>query len=71
MSRTTRWLVPSLLLAWSPRDRLSSRRRAPAPYPALPENVRVEKDIDYRHAESPSGPRTGAPRPQGAASRCR
>ena len=54
MSRTTRWLVPSLLLAWPavgfsqppPGGRDSSSL-------TLPENVRVEKDIPYARTENP------------------
>ncbi len=54
MSRTTRWLVPTLLFAW-PAVGFS---QPPASHPdsaplTLPENVRIEKDIPYAGTQNP------------------
>ena len=73
MSRTTRWLVPSLLLAWSTAGSAQQPAAGPDAHQlALPENVRVEKDIDYAGTRNPRqaldlvlprAPRGGKPLP--------
>jgi acetyl esterase/lipase len=54
MSRTTRWLVPALLLVWSSAGSAQQPPGGPdAPSLTLPENVRVEKDINYAGTRNP------------------
>jgi acetyl esterase/lipase len=52
MIRTTRWLVPLLLLAWPAASRAQQPAGAPSS-PTLPENVRIERDIPYAGTRSP------------------
>jgi acetyl esterase/lipase len=52
MSRTTRWLLPSLLLAWSSAGS-AQPPDGPEPSLSLPENVRVEKDLNYAGTRNP------------------
>lgn len=54
MSRTTTWLVTSLLLAWSGAASGQPPSAAPGPSPpTLPEDVRIEKDINYAGTQNP------------------
>src|SRR6185312_4709411 len=52
MSRTTRWLAPSFLLAWSVAGSAQQPAGGPSS-PTLPEGVRVEKDISYAGTKNP------------------
>ena len=52
MSRTTRWLVPSLLLAWPAAGLAQQPAGGPPPF-SMPENIRVEKDIPYAGTKNP------------------
>ena len=51
MGRTTRWLVPSLLLAWTAGGFAQQPKGNPPP--RLPESIRVEKDISYSGTSNP------------------
>ncbi len=51
MSRTTRWLVPALLLAWTAGG--FAQQPTGNPQPTVPEGVRVEKDIPYAGTKNP------------------
>lgn len=52
MSRTMRWLVPTLLFVW-PAEGSAQQPASGSSPPALPQSVRIEKDVPYAGTKNP------------------